>query len=69
MEENNSSCCLITLFGWVFFGAYLDGFCRSLQSDLERTSPTPKPKSLPKGESPSIALGTASVDVIHGGKI
>ena len=69
MEENDSNSLLITLFAQVFFGAYLDDFHRSLQSGLEWTSPTPKPKSLLKGESPSIALGIANVGVVHGNEI
>ena len=54
---------------WAFIGACLGDSCRNLRSGLERTSPTPKPKSLWKGESPSIVLGIASLGVVHGIKI
>ena len=60
---------LIELFVRAFFRAYLDGFHRSLLSDLERTSPTPKPKSHLKGENPSIAPGTANSCVVRGSEI
>ena len=56
----------ITLFARVSFGAYLDGFRRSLQSGLERTSPTLEPKSLPTGEIPSIVQGIGGFNVFHG---
>ena len=66
MEEDWLDSSFIKLFAQVFFGAYLDDFHRSLQLGLERTSPTPKPKSLLKGESPSIVLGTASFGIVRG---
>ena len=59
----------ITLFARVSFGAYLDGFRRSLQSGLERTSPTLEPKSLLTGGIPSTALGTGDFDVSRGSAI
>ena len=56
----------ITLFAWAFFGAYSGGFHRSLQSGLERTSPTLEPRSLLKGENLSSAQGTEGFVVSHG---
>ena len=60
---------LIMLFAWVFVGAYSGGSCRSLLLGLERTSPTLEPKSLLKGESPSIIPGIEGFGVVHGSKI
>ena len=51
---------------WAFIGACLGDSRRNLRSGLERTSLTPKPKSLRKGESPSIVPGIASLGVVHG---
>jgi hypothetical protein len=69
MREVSWDSSFIMLFVRVFFGACLGDSHGSLRLGLEQTSPTPKPKSLLKGESPSIALGIASVGVIHRSKI
>ena len=68
MDERETSpySLFIVLVARVFFGAYSGGFRRSLRSGLERTSPTPEPKSLPTGETPSIVQGTGGFDVCHG---
>jgi hypothetical protein len=58
----------IMLFTRVSFWAYSGVFHRSLRLDLEQTSPTPKPKSLLKGEILSIAQGTEGFGVFHGSK-
>ena len=50
----------------VFSGAYSGGFHRSLQSGLERTSPTLEPKSLLTGETLSSVRGTGDFVVFHG---
>ena len=56
----------IMLFARVFFGACSDGFHRSLQSGLERTSPTLEPKSLPTRENLSTVQGIEGFGVFHG---
>jgi hypothetical protein len=57
---------LIMLVDRVSFRA-LSGDChRSLQSGLERTSPTLEPKSLLTGGTLSIVRGTGVFDVFHG---
>ena len=69
MREVGWNGSFIMLFARVFFRACLGGFHRSLQSGLERTSPTLKPKSLLKGESPSIIRGIADFGISHGSAI
>ena len=54
MREVSRDSSFIMLVVWVFFGACLGGFHRSLRLGLEQTSPTPTPKSLLTGETPSI---------------
>ena len=49
----------------VFVGACSGDSRRSLQSGLERTSPTPAPKSLLMGGTPSIVQGTGGFGVFH----
>ena len=66
MNEVGSGSSFIMLFVRVFFGACSGGFYRSLQSGLERTSPTLEPKSLLMGGIPSSVRGTGGFDAFHG---
>jgi hypothetical protein len=65
MREDDRGSPFIMFFAQVFFGAYLGGFHRSLQSGLEWTSPTPTPKSLLMGGIPSIVRGIEGFGVFH----
>ena len=56
----------IMTFVQVFFKACSGGLHRSLQLGPEWTSLTPKPKSLPMGENPSIAPGIRGSGAFHG---
>ena len=69
MGDNDYDRLFIMLFARVFFGAYSDGFHRSLRSGLERTSPTLEPKNLLTGENLSIVQGTGGRGVCHGSVI
>ena len=68
-EDDRDRFSFIMLFARVFFGACSGGSHRSLQSGLERTSPTLEPKSLPMGGTPSIARGIGDFVVFHGSGI